>query len=239
VTTTREEEEIPEKERSDPHRHPRPPPAFIFLAPGTEPHRPSGRTQCNAGRRSRQADTYLRPNKIPKPIPVTRRRPTTASGPRGGGRRFREPPAARTAPAPAQRSAAHAGCLASRTRIFPQGSVAVSPSDAPRTPVHMLFLFFLFFFLMPAGRSIDGFSPAVMWYCNRQSPESDGRSDQTRRQPRPEVSIRSRLGSSYLLGLLIASRRLETACELPRDDLLMTVCHRLSNWKTRKVKASE
>jgi hypothetical protein len=72
VTTTCEE--IPEKERSDPHRHPRPPPAFIFLAPGTEPHRPSGRTQCNAGRRSRQADTYLRPNKIPKPIPVTRRR---------------------------------------------------------------------------------------------------------------------------------------------------------------------
>lgn len=154
MTTTREEEEIPEKERSDPHRHPRPPPAFIFLAPGTEPHRPSGRTQCNAGRRSRQADTYLRPNKIPKPIPVTRRRPTTASGPRGGGRRFREPPAARTAPAPAQRSAAHAGCLASRTRIFPQGSVAVSPSDAPRTPVHMLFLFFFCFFFScrPAAR---------------------------------------------------------------------------------------
>lgn len=151
MTTTREEEEIPEKERSDPHRHPRPPPAFIFLAPGTEPHRPSGRTQCNAGRRSRQADTYLRPNKIPKPIPVTRRRPTTASGPRGGGRRFREPPAARTAPAPAQRSARRA---AWRPGVF--FLKVPSPSRPPTLHARRCtcyFFFFCFFFsCRPAAR---------------------------------------------------------------------------------------
>lgn len=153
MTTTREEEEIPEKERSDPHRHPRPPPAFIFLAPGTEPHRPSGRTQCNAGRRSRQADTYLRPNKIPKPIPVTRRRGPPRHRARGAeGVAFASHrPRVRLRH---QRSAAHAGLPGVQAYFPSRFRRRLALRRSTHAGAHAISFFFCFF-LMPAGQPLD------------------------------------------------------------------------------------